>query len=83
MSILIKISKNDETLGEIEEHLRDTSSMSALLDSLRAAKMSSNNYITNLVESDKKLAEQPDAEHTESATKDEGKIEEVTYQLDN
>lgn len=71
MSIVIKISKNDKTIGDIEECLRD-SSMSALLDGLRAAKMSTNSFITNLVDSDKKVAGKQEAENTEATNNDEG-----------
>lgn len=73
MSIVIKISKNDATIGEIEESLRDSSSMSALLDSLRAAKTSTNSFITHLVESDK--AGKPEAEIIEATINDDGMIE--------
>lgn len=77
MSIAIKISKNNETIGDIEESLRETSSMSALLDCLRAAKMSTNSFITNLIDSDKKSAGKP--ETLEATNNDEGKILETNY----
>lgn len=59
MSLIeVTISKNNETLAEIREPAEETDLKNLLL-TLRSTKMKTNELLTNLVESDKLNAQQP------------------------